>query len=450
MELVLTSKHELLGSGYFIGIDNENISEQLIINIEPEELLNKWAYLEFQVNEDDKYNTPKLDIIDKKITYDLPNGLLKKGYVKVQVIFRDDTNFVWKSFERKFHISDAINACQNLPDEYPDFITEAQKLLDEISVDADKVDQVLATETARVEAENIRVSNENTRIDSENARISAETERSNKEVERKSNEEIRQQNETQRVSAEATRQTKFNTWENTLGVLDNLSNALKNKVSGEVIRVDDVSPVEHNAKVKVSRKNNLLPFPYPLTNRTVNGITFTVNTDGTVNVQGTATALVVASIFNGNLALNGTYTISGVNGGSGETYYMQPYIDKKAQATITDGSTTYNFNGNLTLMNFYVRSGAAIDTVLKPQLELGDAATEYTPYIDPTSVVVTVQDGDGISKTYTPNADGTLVVASTAPTMTILTDKEVNIEAEYNQDINVVLKNIQDKINALK
>ena len=178
MELTLTSKHELLGSDYFIGVDNENISEQLIINIEPEELLDKWAYIEFQVNEGNKYNTPRLDIVDRQIIYDLPNGLLEKGYVKIQAIFRDDTNFLWKSFEKKFHVSNAINACQNLPEEYPDFITEAQKLLDEVSIDAAKIDKVIETEAARVETENIRVSNENTRIANENNRSNAEQTRS--------------------------------------------------------------------------------------------------------------------------------------------------------------------------------------------------------------------------------------------------------------------------------
>lgn len=584
MELTLTSKHELLGSGYFIGVDNENISEQLIINIEPEELLNKWAYIEFQVNEGNKYNTPRIDIVDRQIIYDLPNGLLEKGYVKIQVIFRDDTNFLWKSFEKKFHVSDAINACQNLPEEYPDFITEAQKLLDEVSIDAAKIDEVIETEAARVEAENTRVENENTRIANENNRSNAEQTRSTAEAERISNEETRQSNEVARVNAESQRETKFNTWEGTLGVLDNLSNALKNTASGEVIRVDDVSPVEHNVKVKVQGKN-LIPLPYKQyadgTNGEVRkGITV-VCENGVIILNGTATEdMGIQLIDKQQIRVKGKYTLSGIANGTEKTYYMQPYINGEYQGPCSMQPVVYEWDGILTRLVLYIKAGTVVENVeIRPQLEEGDTATEYEPYVDPTSVTVTrcgknladlskavkddvfVDNGNGTytltkqgqsgqrfsnsipmfiksgssitftfdivestttqhevteisaalihndgtesaiivknglirnitkdisqmrffihanesdgtyitlknfqveigntgsdyeaykaTETYTPNADGTLTIASTAPTMTLLTDKDVNIEAEYNQDINKVIKSLQDKINAL-
>lgn len=635
MELTLNSKHELIGSGYFIGVDHENISEQLIINVEPEELLDKWAYIEFEVNGLEKHNTPRIDITDNQIIYDIPNGLLQNGYVTVQVIFRDDTNFLWKSYIKKFHVANSINACQNLPEEYPDFITEAQKLLDEVSIDADLIDEVIETEAARVGAENIRVSNENTRIANENTRILTETERSNKEVERISNEEIRQQNETQRVNAETNRETTFNTWTNAIGQLptydsrltnletsldtitnlapetldtfsevakviqdngevittltaatetnannistlndqvndikttqNDLSNALKGTASGEVIRVDDVSNVEHNVKVKVQGKN-LIPFPYAENSAIKNGISFTVNNDGSVTANGTATNNTAFTfLVNENISVSGDYTISGITGGSKDTYYIQPYIDNIAQKILTDGSYSYNWEGVLTRCTMYIMAGCSINNlIIKPQLEVGKVATEYTPYVNSLDITFTkcgdnlinaanivigginaigenveittsyrTEDYIPVTKNmffsydnfpqisiglfaydknkkfisnltfkstnnplqqllvneevagdvatyvrfvinstelptnmflsatetkfskykefqcYTPNVDGTLNITSTAPTMTLFTDKDVNIEAEYNQDINVVIKNLQDTIKSL-
>lgn len=445
MELILTSKHELLGSGYFIGVDNENISEQLIITI-PEELLNKWAYLEFQVNDGEKYNTPKLDIIDNKITYAIPNGLLEKGYVKVQVIFRDDTNFVWKSFEKKFHISDAINACQNLPDEYPDFITEAQKLLDEISVDADKVDQVLATETARVEAENIRVSNENTRIANENARISAETERSNKEVERKSNEVIRQQNETQRVSAEATRQTTFNEWKDNLG---NLNTYDKRLINLEEAGVGTIFDYQVDKSVAYSKNVSSKALPYALLNK-VGGMTYkqdsTLNSASVTSLKSTGKNLFdiskIGLIQGSNIAITNvtdnsiTITTSGeyVSNGSintqkklkevapslvvGSTYilsaqtvsaqkliYLYDTNDKSLSKSIKFGSSFIVDENDLErLVYFYglsVQNGQGTgDCVISNiQIEEGSTATAYEPYKENNISIpsgIQVLDGYGL------------------------------------------------------
>lgn len=228
MELIITSKHELLGDGYFIGVDSENNSEQLIIDIQHDALLNKWAFIEFQVNDEEKYTTHKLDIVDNKITYDIPNGLLKKGYVKVQVVFRDADNYVWKSFTRKFVVSDSILACNNLPKEYPDFIGEAQKLLEDIEIQADKVDAVLSTEEARKQAETDRQAAETTRISNENTRVSSETTRKAAETERIANENTRKANEAGRVSAEETRQTTFNGWKENLGNLNTYDKRLIN------------------------------------------------------------------------------------------------------------------------------------------------------------------------------------------------------------------------------
>ncbi len=227
MTVTLDKSHELKGNGYLLGVGGENESEQLIINIAYDVLLDKWAYIEFeQIGA--KHTTERLTIANGQIVYSIPNGLLVAGHTSVQVVFRDASGFVWKSFKRQFLVSDEINATDNYPQSYPDFITEAQRLLDEITVESDKVDEVLATEEARVAAEAKRAESEATRIENETERETTEAERKAAETARITAENERQINEAGRVAAETARRTEFSGWANSLGNLNTYDKRLIN------------------------------------------------------------------------------------------------------------------------------------------------------------------------------------------------------------------------------
>lgn len=125
---------------------------------------------------------------------------------------------------------------------------------------------------------------------------------------------------------------------------------------------------------------NLIPFPYNDGSVTKDGITFTVNDDGSIHCKGTATKATVFSIFSGSMPLHGTFTLSGVNNDvTPSTHYMQPYVDGIFKDSQISGSRTYEFDGNLTSIPLYVKSGATVDCVVYPQLEIGEEATEYEP-----------------------------------------------------------------------
>lgn len=125
------------------------------------------------------------------------------------------------------------------------------------------------------------------------------------------------------------------------------------------------------------------------TTQTVNGITFTVNADDTITINGTATAaatltLVTASQINSFLPL-GTYKLSGCTGGSTTTYDLRFFHPG-------DNSTVLNHNGDTQFtrdaiktdsnISILVRSGQVMDNVvIKPMIR--DAAIEdntYVPY----------------------------------------------------------------------
>jgi hypothetical protein len=73
----------------------------------------------------------------------------------------------------------------------------------------------------------------------------------------------------------------------------------------------------------------------------------------------------------------------------------------------------------------------------KIQVEVGEDATEYESYVEPT--------------TYTANADGIVDgVTSVYPTTTLFTDNSnITINMEYNKDINKVFAELQQAIISL-
>ena len=174
--------------------------------------------------------------------------------------------------------------------------------------------------------------------------------------------------------------------------------------------------------------------------QTVNGITFTVNSDGTITANGTATANAYfyinadASIFETNT----DYMLSGCpGGGSTSTYRMSfQYYDSsntlKFYGNDVGGGTKLSFTETLKNPQCFivVYSGTTISNIVfKPMIEKGSTATEYAPYANirpisgrtgveltrcgknllPTGTAQTIK---GV--TFTPNADGSISVKGTA------------------------------------
>ena len=100
------------------------------------------------------------------------------------------------------------------------------------------------------------------------------------------------------------------------------ANALKGNASGDVVGIKDISPIEHNLSVKLSSDTvtdlstvtlmamgkNILPYPYYSKMQTMNGVTFTVNDDGSVTANGLSCA--------GGIAGWQAWNCSGSNGHS--------------------------------------------------------------------------------------------------------------------------------------
>ena len=205
------------------------------------------------------------------------------------------------------------------------------------------------------------------------------------------------------------------------------SNALRGSASGEAVRITDVSPLEHTLTVKLKSKN-LLPFPYFHSSISIAGITYTVNSDGTITANGTATGRseFVLSANKSDWA-SGNYVLSGCpSGGSADTYFLQTING----FSDTGSGLKVNNTSELKRISIIIKKGTTVSNlVFKPQLELGTTPTAYTPYITDFSGVTLKRYGknllpypykntnidytfNGIN--YKVKSDGTVVLNGTA------------------------------------
>ena len=148
----------------------------------------------------------------------------------------------------------------------------------------------------------------------------------------------------------------------------------------------DIEVVTGNNKIIVSGKN-LLP-PDNNTSTTINGVTFTRNSDGSVLVNGTATAN-TQYITSKNFMLEDgkTYILSGCpNGGSTSTYMLNinQYYNNTSHVLNNIGHNqkfTYVLDSkNSNYIYIYIVSGTKCDNLLfKPMVSINGG--DYEPYV---------------------------------------------------------------------
>lgn len=245
-------------------------------------------------------------------------------------------------------------------------------------------------------------------------------------------------------------------------VLSNVTNALKGKKSGGAVAMTDISPLEHILDVKVTGATkvkklgkNLTPFPYKSlrgefgkgATDTHNGITYTVNGDGSITMNGTATGLSIfylnSSAYSWKLG-SGKYAFDRVANNS--YYYSVTLIDDVTGVT-TEVNNSYDHKGrtielaNESTVSAYriaIAQGVKVNNLtVYPQLELGSFGTEYEPYVEPVE--------------YNVNADGTVEgVKPIYPCTTLMTDTVgAVIDVEYNRDINKAFEELYNAIISL-
>lgn len=127
------------------------------------------------------------------------------------------------------------------------------------------------------------------------------------------------------------------------------------------------------------------------TSQTINQVSFTVNSNGTITVNGTATSgdasfYATASTYYPLKA--GTYKISGCpSGGSNTTYFMNE-TTKGATDTGTGVTLTLTEDSNIRI-RITIRSGFNADNLIfQPMIEIGSIVTSFEAYKAKTPIVV--------------------------------------------------------------
>ena len=198
--------------------------------------------------------------------------------------------------------------------------------------------------------------------------------------------------------------------------------------SGNPVQLDGLQGGVPFSEMIVKGKN-LIPFPYYDSNsKTQNGITFTVNADGTVTANGTSTDIAYFYIaMYAKIVKKGVrYAISGCpEGANADTYRI--FINERKSDGTSNGIFIADFNDNKSFtvsdncdsihIAIQIRSGVTVDNlVFRPQLELGDTATTYEPPITGRELQVNVSgknliSGNIINKTgtVTDNSDSWII-----------------------------------------
>lgn len=212
-----------------------------------------------------------------------------------------------------------------------------------------------------------------------------------------------------------------------------LSQCPKNTVSGEVVAITDISPIEHSLSIKLSNSSAILK---------VQGKNlFNNDTSLIKKVEYASSSGVSGSRYGYEIALPvGTYTIKPYDKRLPDDtypYYIYGVILNKDNIAISAGLNTI-VNNSFRTVTFTIKNGETFFiydgetgnlsgaknkfSQFDFQLEVGESATEYEEYKEPTY--------------YTPNADGTVEgVKSIYPNMTLMADTSgVLIECEYHQN----------------
>lgn len=218
------------------------------------------------------------------------------------------------------------------------------------------------------------------------------------------------------------------------------ANALKGTASGSSIQVDDVSPIEHSPEVWAHGKNLCSVNTFDNSNASVR----IVNPNGIRIKKGKTYTFSCSAVYikEGMTDRRIQFIVS-----KDKTQNANAYDPANQVGTLAVGSINstgeYSQTVTATVSGYlYLRIVATnIFTLENIQLEEGETATDYEPWLDPTTIKVT----DGNGNTFTPNTDGTVEgVTSTSPTMTLSTDNEsAIIDVEYNRDLTAAIAKIE-------
>ena len=138
---------------------------------------------------------------------------------------------------------------------------------------------------------------------------------------------------------------------------------------------------------------NLLKYPYRNTTKTEKGVTYTDNGDGSITVSGTATdysAFTLADFLEVRPGEKYTLSLNTAETNTNVAFVINEFdADKKylgKSYTLNPNTASYTFTASAdtayAAVSMKRNNNAECSGTFRPQLELGDTATEYEPYTE--------------------------------------------------------------------
>ena len=158
---------------------------------------------------------------------------------------------------------------------------------------------------------------------------------------------------------------------------------------------DNVRPIKGRDSVTAERcGENLVKFPYSTSTANRNGLVIESQQDGSITVNGTATADTWYAINNGiekRLPMNTPMTLSGCPaGGSTKSYYIGLYLGGKWFADTGNGNTNIKFITReiVSRVEVSIIKGTVCNNLtFYPKIEVGITITPYSKYTGQTTAL---------------------------------------------------------------
>lgn len=158
---------------------------------------------------------------------------------------------------------------------------------------------------------------------------------------------------------------------------------------------ENIRPIKGRNSVTVERcGENLVKFPYYTSSYNKNGLVFTAKQDGSITVDGTATAdtwYIVEGGIDKRLPMNTPMTLSGCPaGGALKSYYIGLYIGGKWFTDVGDGNTNVKLTTRKidSRVEVSIAKGVVCNSLtFYPKIEVGTTITPYSKYQGSTNTM---------------------------------------------------------------
>lgn len=239
-----------------------------------------------------------------------------------------------------------------------------------------------------------------------------------------------------------------------------LPNDLKNIMLSE--NDNDYEPYGYKVPVMVEGKNLLRN---TATSQTINGVTFTVNSDKSVTVNGTATDSARLMLGAVELSAGEQYTMTGCpSGGSNNTYRLDP---RRTNGSVvvsfidTSNGSTYIPEADIKLnIYIYIQSGNILDNLtFYPMIRKADIEDDtYEPYHEPTTTNIYLDEPIGANESISlsdtnvniPTVRGTNILTVDTTVQPSNVYVKVRKESQYETIMRERYEEAQAQLDALE